>query len=49
MICIAVVKPIAATKGEEHGEKTVMVYKANTTWKQGVFKDLPSPAVEHIS
>jgi hypothetical protein len=29
-ICIAVVKAIAATAGEEHGEKAVMACDANT-------------------
>ncbi len=48
-ICIAVVKPITATEGEEHGEKTVMACEANTTREQGVLKVLLSPIVEHIT
>jgi hypothetical protein len=48
-ICIAVVKAITTTEGEEHGEKTAMACEANTTREQEVLKALLSPAVEHIT
>ncbi len=48
-ICIAVVKPIAANEGEEHGEKTVMACEVNTLREQEVLKALLSPAVENIT
>jgi hypothetical protein len=48
-ICIAVVKAITATEGEEHGEKTIMASEANTTREQGVLKAIRSLVVKHIT